>query len=748
LITAISPIAGSLFETLLGAREGATVGARFRAAASRSTRSLKRHLRVALPMLFLLCAAAGEITVGGKVSGPDGQPLPGVRVEVAQTGAPPSWTDEEGRFRVEALRPPAKIAFSLEGFRPQRLTVKVAITDLDIRLRPFAVSGEITVTAQLPFHQPPPQSLASHRIDASEEGGSTLGEVAESVAGVAKSGQGGRFQVFSLRGLSRQRVKTLFAGVPLTSDRRAGVAASFVDPYLTGAVEVLRGPAGVLHGSGSLGGAVAASPRVFSGAQVEGGILSQGSEGSLLFGWGQKDSPWSLGVAHRQGEDGKAADGSVLPLAYEQTSALALGRWGAAESSDPERPSFFQGAELALYAAEATDIGKPNTDFPRRITVYPRERHALISAEARLGRGWSLGAWLHPQDLETLTTEDDGASRATVRNESLDLGLRGARRLGSWSVGVDYARRQGVDAEEVGTSAGEEGGDVTRTLQGATEGEAALFATYDTQLGPALLDVGLRLYTQRQDNAAAGAEPASAEGSAVYLGFLLPLSAGFDLVANAGTGPRFPTLSERYFSGTTGRGTVRSNPDLKTEESRSFDLGLRWHGDRGSLSAVGFVHRLEDLIERVEIEPDVLGFANLGSGTVRGLEVEGDLGLAPSLRIQLAAHWLRGRQSDGEPLADVPPPSLRLRLVGKPGRYLWQVQLAYQAAKTDPGGGEKATADAWLVGAAFEVPVGPRLALRFTGTNLLDQEYFPSADRKASLAPGRAFGLHFRWRRN
>jgi outer membrane receptor protein involved in Fe transport len=39
------------------------------------------------------------------------------------------------------------------------------------------------------------------------------------------------------------------------------------------------------------------------------------------------------------------------------------------------------------------------------------------------------------------------------------------------------------------------------------------------------------------------------------------------------------------------------------------------------------------------------------------------------------------------------------------------------------------------------------LALTLTGRNLLDEEYFNSADRKVPFSPGRAIGLALRWAR-
>ena len=65
----------------------------------------------------------------------------------------------------------------------------------------------------------------------------TLTEMVSEVPAVAENGQGGMFQNYSVRGVSRQRVLTLVAGMRIVSERRAGVSASFVDPALMRSVD-------------------------------------------------------------------------------------------------------------------------------------------------------------------------------------------------------------------------------------------------------------------------------------------------------------------------------------------------------------------------------------------------------------------------------------------------------------------------------------------------------------------------------
>lgn len=66
--------------------------------------------------------------------------------------------------------------------------------------------------------------------------------------------------------------------------------------------------------------------------------------------------------------------------------------------------------------------------------------------------------------------------------------------------------------------------------------------------------------------------------------------------------------------------------------------------------------------------------------------------------------------------------------------------------KDDPGSGEKAIGGATLVDASVSRQLGGGLWLSLQAKNLLDEVFFPSADRKASPARGRSVGVGLRWR--
>ena len=65
-------------------------------------------------------------------------------------------------------------------------------------------------------------------IDETAKTFQSVSDLVSDIPGVDLSGQGGLFQVFSIRGLSGARVQTQISGIPILSERRAGTSASFI----------------------------------------------------------------------------------------------------------------------------------------------------------------------------------------------------------------------------------------------------------------------------------------------------------------------------------------------------------------------------------------------------------------------------------------------------------------------------------------------------------------------------------------
>jgi len=686
--------------------------------------------------IFLAAPVLGG-EISGRVLNAKGKAVEQARIAVAGESAQ-RFTDVQGRFRLEGCQIPCTLVISHPRFVEKAVDVtEPPEGELEIELgSKQSVFEEITVTASRGASNAAPVSLASTVVEPEElpTVPSTLTELAEGTAGVAENGQGGIFQVLSIRGVSRQRVMSLVAGVPVFGERRAGVSTSFIDPLLMGSVEVLRGPASTYYGSGALGGVIQVLPRAFDDLSVTTGWDSAGDENYLAVGWGEDG--WSIGLARRDASSTEDPNGALLPSFFTQYSATVTRSWQTGDWA----------FDFLVAPSYGEDIGKPNSDFPERVTVYPVERHLLTRLAATSPRGDRFQLYAHPNDLETEVTE--GTALNVVENDAFDFGFGWQREWQSESgltglYGVDYTARHSVDSLETDRDLADGSVSVARTLDSAQLDELAAFGSVHWSWGSTGFQAGTRFTWQEQQN---GDLPSRSDDAwSGFIGAVHPFGKGFELVANVGTGLRFPTLSERFFNGTTGRGDQVGNPDLEAERSLNLDLGLRWYGEKVFLSGQVFRLEIDDYIERIRISPETRTFVNLSSGTIEGLEIEGFYELGERWLLSWNGHTMEGRDEAGEPLADVPPDRVELRLRYREDRWLSQLRYQVRAEKNDPGSGELAIPSAQLVSAALSYELSSDLRVTLRGENLLDEAYFNSADDQSVLSPGRSVGLSLQW---
>ena len=100
----------------------------------------------------------------------------------------------------------------------------------------------------------------------------------------------------------------------------------------------------------------------------------------------------------------------------------------------------------------------------------------------------------------------------------------------------------------------------------------------------------------------------------------------------AGSGFRAPDATDRYGFG--------GNPDLKPEESRNYELGVRHSiGDSQSVSLSAFRNEIDDLIEYVVLDPDTFDGQNFNVGRARieGIEASWHYAAGP---------WQASRRGD------------------------------------------------------------------------------------------------------
>jgi iron complex outermembrane receptor protein len=232
-----------------------------------------------------------------------------------------------------------------------------------------------------------------------------------------------------------------------------------------------------------------------------------------------------------------------------------------------------------------------------------------------------------------------------------------------------------------------------------------------------------------------------------FAGVIHRLGERLELRGALSSGLRFPNLSERFYSGTTGAGGIVGNPDLDQERSMSLEVSANWTGQRAFFRGSLFQTEIEDYIERIVLVGDLLTYRNLTEGRLRGIELQGLFLPADSWRLNYGGQWIRGRSDDDQPLADVPPNELYVGLSHLRGAWSFGSRVSYRAEKDDPGPAELARPSAVIWGITVDHRISELWSVGLTADNLLDEVWYPTADRRATVAPGRSVGVMFSLRR-
>lgn len=563
----------------------------------------------------------------------------------------------------------------------------------------------------------------------------TIGDWLATHPSLSLNGQGGLLQSYSVRGMSRYRIRTEIDGVPIITDRAAGNSASFLPPTLVRAVSAQMGGSSSLFGSDAMGGVVSVQTRDFAQLNFEGTFQTLDNASALTIGGAPRDD-MSLGLAVRTADEASASDGTPLNTGYRQGAAILQHERG------------WQTLKLRVTAllSRGEDIGKSSREYPKSTSIYPHERHGILKVELEHPDQWLLRLYEHRQDWQT-TTE--------VENFGLAVNTYSSRTVGSLfyithptlgglgRAGIEWVGRRGVSIRyQEQVAAGELLVD-SEPVSGKQD-NLGLFVDQQWAKGPWDAGVGLR-FDDISQKASVG------EGTHVVLSTTARLnwhvSEQATLFARWSTGFRAPTLSEMYYRGVTPRGELVGNVELDPEESTSSELGVDVTRDRFSFSLAGYRTVIDDYIERFQKTATTRSYRNVGEGVIRGYEFRASY--EPTVRWTHTFSYggQSGRQSaSGAWLADLNPNTWRYEAIWRPSRVVVRLNLSHRQDRPEYGSGEEPLGAVTLVNVALTWPEGPNWEWGISCINCSDQTFYGSADDRAALQSGRAIAVNFSWK--
>jgi outer membrane receptor protein involved in Fe transport len=714
-------------------------------------------------LLFVVCAASPAMAFKGKVVDQQGRPVANAKVSIlGKTGE--AVTDAEGRFEWQPDPPPPFEILVIDAggtySRPVIISELDAGRETVVTITPL-VSESMVVTGSAPSISSTPgagTTSVSGR-DVAVRQPTNLMQALENVAGVNQVSEG-QAAVPAIRGLARGRTLILIDGARVSSERRVGPSATFLDPGLIESVDVSRGPGAVAYGSDAFGGVISVrTRRVLPGSPLSAqftGTVGTGipeQRGSLELSKGLPNGGVLIAAHTRKVEDWDSPVAEVFNSGFSDHGLL--GRFEHALG-----PGNFS---VSWQSDFGRDIERPRNNSQTVRFYYPFENsHRLtagydatnVAGLQRVSFTGFYGTFEQRTDQDRVPTATTGRSieRADLNAKDFQVRGSGVRLVGRSRIefGLDVNGRFGLNAVDDLLTYNLSGDLVSDrpnlSVDTASRTNTGAFASIDAAVSPMLsVSAGVRGdYATTTNSGGFFGDRSTGNGAASgYASVTIGGGVGFSATAQIARGFRDPVLSDRYYRGPTGRGFITGNPDLDPETSTQLDFALRYTAPRFRVAAYYYQYRINDLIERYSTATDFFFFRNRGRARLRGFELEGQVSLPAQFTIDLSGQVAEGRALDDNAyLDDMSPTNAAVTLRKQFGdRASAQVRAAYFSDDDHFGPTERAVNGYTMVDLGAGLRIVKQLELRVVGRNLLDEEHFASQDVRTILAPGRSVAL-------
>lgn len=490
------------------------------------------------------------------------------------------------------------------------------LSAVEVHATPLADTAENLTT--------PVEVLAGSKLDEAKAG--TLGETVAGLPGVQTSNFGPGVGRPIIRGLDGARVQVLSDGLGSGDVSTVSVDhAVSIEPFLADQIEVLKGPATLLYGSGAIGGAVnvvdGRIPVVRADAPLSGRAelrhdgVSDGNTGTVRIDGGSGSIAFHFDALHREagdyripgfaesaehraelGETPSPDEAGILANSAVRTDSAALGISWIGERG-------FLGAGYSLYntrygipGGHAHGAGEDDhADHaleeagPVHVQMDQR-RNELRGGLDDLGPFASLRVKV--ADTSYTHTEFEGDAVGTVfNNRSREARVELVHQpLAGWNgaFGLQASQR---DFTAIGDEA---------FVPGTVADDTGLFWIGKRAFGPLQLDLGLRHDRNHVDvdRAASAAPDRDFSTTSVSAGLGWKINDALHFNLGLDRAQRAPTAEELYSSGlhvATGSHELGA-AGLGIETANRIELGMHLHHGPFELQLSGWHARYDDFI--------------------------------------------------------------------------------------------------------------------------------------------------------
>jgi vitamin B12 transporter len=473
-------------------------------------------------------------------------------------------------------------------------------------------------------------------------------EVLRTIPGVQvqTSGSPGKLSTIRIRGANPTQVQVLIDGVRVKSLTSGDF--DFADLTLDDVerIEVLRGPQSTLYGADAIGGVVNVITKRGQGPpsallDFEAGNYETFRERAGVSG---STGPWSYSL----GASRVDFQGQFDNDEHNVTSANARVGYALPNKGEVSLTGRFQDGHLGIPFATVFPDFDANREQDQQLW--------LLSLEWR--QPWT-SMWEHKVRVsavdETLTLTDE-ADSAHPFGFTSDISSR--RLEAEWYHFIKPVRWTTIT---LGGEYRNEVGEVKGSYKETIDSWALVLQDQLTLFDRLYLTAGVRY-----DGNSAFEDKATAR---VALSYLLKAT-DTRLKASWGQGFRAPTFNELFFPAFAPCPPF-GNPNLKPEESNSWDAGVEQHlwERRIRLAATYFRNDYKNLIQPTLTDPTNFCFEaqNVGKASSEGVEVEGSVMPVDGLVLALAYTYTDSEdRTTGDPLRRVAPNALSVTATWEP----------------------------------------------------------------------------------
>ena len=644
-----------------------------------------------------------------------------------------------------ALAPVAVAAPEIEDDRHNPIKLDaVEVTASPLRSTSEEISDPVSV-------------LAGEELD--DKRSATLGETVSSLPGVQSSNFGPGVGRPIIRGLDGARVAVLSGG--LSTQDVSTVSqdhAPSVEPFLADQIEVLKGPATLLYGSGAIGGAVnvvdGRIPEMLPDAGISGRAelrydgSSDGHTGMFRIDGGSEGFAVHADAVRRRNDDYELPGGGKQANSFIDTDTGSLGGsllgdWG------------FIGAAVSRYEDSYGNPSEPGDAAAGEPGVFLDIEQKRFEAKGALNApfaGFSkLRFSVAGTDYEH--TEFEGAEIGTQFLKDATEGRAELTHdpIAGWTGAFGF-QASSSEFEAIGEEA----------FVPATKTRGyGLFVVEQRRWDRFQLDLGARFDDVGSDPD--GAQERNFSPVSVSAGAIWDLGESWDLIANLDHAERAPVEEELFSNGphvATAAFEI-GDPDLTAEAANQVELGLHFHGKAFEAKVSAYYNRFDNFIYLIDTDESVgdgdealpVRQWTQADARFRGIEGEATFQIAENSsgnwEVRVFGDSVRATLSDGGNVPRIAPGRIGSELRWEREGWRATFGATRYGEQEDVAINETATAGYTLInaGVARHWDVGDVGWEVFAdGRNLSDQDarVHTSFLKDVIELPGRSFGLGLR----